>query len=127
MTNLTIVVFLIIIIVIVGLVILFKAKFRTSSKIKILINGEKLIAAEVGTSLLTVLGNAGYFLPSTCGGGGTCGQCICKVTNGGETSPIENLIFTPNQIADHYRLGCQVKVFEGVEVQIPEEIFHLTV
>lgn len=123
---LSIVVFLVITLALVGLLLFAKAKLMPSGKVKININGEKLIEVDGGSSLLTTLGNAGIFLPSACGGGGTCAQCRCQViSGGGEILPTEVPNFTRKQIADHFRLGCQVKVRENMEIHIHEEILGI--
>ena len=77
---LTIAFFLAVILLLVGLLLFAKAKLSPSGKIKISINGEKTIEVDGGSSLLNTLGNAGIFLPSACGGGGTCVQCRCQVS-----------------------------------------------
>jgi len=79
----TIVFFLAVILLLVGLLLFAKAKLSPSGKIKIEINGEKTIEVDGGSNLLTTLGNVGIFLPSACGGGGTCVQCSCQVYEGG--------------------------------------------
>jgi len=90
------------------------------------INGEKEIEVEGGGTLLSTLGNAGIFLPSACGGGGTCIQCTCQVhSGGGSILPTEEPNFSRKEIAEDYRLGCQVKVKENMEISIPEEIFGI--
>ena len=106
-------------------VLLFtKSKLSPSGKLKLNINGEKEIEVNGGDSLLTTLSNAGIFLPSACGGGGTCIQCTCQVhSGGGGILPTEEPHFTRKEIADNYRLGCQVKVKDDMEISIPEEVF----
>jgi Na+-transporting NADH:ubiquinone oxidoreductase subunit F len=110
----------------VGLLLYAKAKLSPSGKIKILINGERTLEVDGGSSLLTTLGNAGVFLPSACGGGGTCVQCKCQVmTGGGNILPTELPHFSRKQVADNWRLGCQVKVREDMEIKVPEEVFGI--
>ncbi|MCB0481382.1 MAG: NADH:ubiquinone reductase (Na(+)-transporting) subunit F [Flavobacteriales bacterium] len=122
----TIVVFLIIMLLLVTLLLFAKAKLSSSGPVKIKINGEKEIEVEGGSSLLSTLGNAGIFLPSACGGGGTCLQCTCQVhSGGGSILPTEVPNFSRKEIAENYRLGCQVKVKEDMEIEIPEEIFGI--
>ena len=82
--------------------------------------------AEGGSSLLTTLGNKKIFLPSACGGGGTCAMCRCQVlAGGGEILPTEKIYFTRREQQENWRLGCQVKVKQDMEVKIPEEIFGI--
>lgn len=122
-----IVVFLVVVLILVGILLYAKAKLIPSGKIKISINnGEKELEVNGGSSLLTALGNAGIFLPSACGGGGTCLQCKCQVlSGGGEILPTEIPNFTRKQIAEHFRLGCQVKVKEDMHIEIEEEILGI--
>ena len=78
-----IVVFLVVVVSLTLLLLFAKAKLVSSGKIKITINGERELEVEGGNTLLNTLGTAGIFLPSACGGGGTCVQCICQVHSGG--------------------------------------------
>ena len=122
--GITIIVFLIVILLLVSLLLYAKAKLSPSGKVKLTINGEKVIEVDGGDTILTTLGNNGVFLPSACGGGGTCIQCTCQVlSGGGGILPTEEPHFSRKEIADHWRLGCQVKIKEDMEIQIPEEIF----
>jgi len=117
---------LILILILVTILLVAKAKLIPSGKVKIKINGEKEIEVNTGSSLLTTLGDQKIFLPSACGGGGTCLQCTCKVlSGGGEPLPTEVPNFTRKELAEGYRLGCQVKVREDMEIEIPEEIFGI--
>ncbi len=112
--------------ILVSLLLFAKYKLSPSGKINITINGERTIEVEGGSSLLTTLGNAGIFLPSACGGGGTCVQCTCQVNEGGGSIlPTEEPHFTRKEIANNWRLGCQVKVKEDMDIKIPEEVFGI--
>ncbi|MBT7897119.1 MAG: NADH:ubiquinone reductase (Na(+)-transporting) subunit F [Flavobacteriales bacterium] len=120
----SIVVFLLLILPLVTLLLFVKTKLSPSGKIKIMINGEKEIVVDGGSTLLSTLSNEGIFLPSACGGGGTCIQCTCQVNSGGGgILPTEEPHFSRKKIAENYRLGCQVKVKEDMDITIPEEIF----
>ena len=120
----SIVVFLLVILTLVGLLLFVKTKLSPSGKITIKINGEKEIIVDGGNTLLTTLGNEGIFLPSACGGGGTCVQCTCQVhSGGGSILPTEEPHFSRKEVASNFRLGCQVKVRENMEIDIPEEVF----
>ena len=120
----SIVVFLLVIFTLVGVLLFVKAKLSPSGKITIKINGEKEIVVDGGNTLLTTLSNEGIFLPSACGGGGTCIQCTCQVNSGGGSIlPTEEPHFSRKEIANNYRLSCQVKVRENMDVHIPEEVF----
>ena len=81
-----------------------------AGKIKLIINGEKELEVDGGNTVLTTLSDAGIFLPSACGGGGTCIQCTCQVhKGGGGILPTEKPHFTRKQIANNYRLGMSGK------------------
>ena len=113
-----------IIISLVSVLLFTKSKLAPSGKIKLIINGEKELIVDGGNTVLTTLSDAGIFLPSACGGGGTCVQCTCQVhKGGGGILPTEKPHFSRKQIADNFRLGCQVKVKEDMEIEIPEEVF----
>jgi Na+-transporting NADH:ubiquinone oxidoreductase subunit F len=104
-----------------------KAKLLPSGPVKLIINGEKNVEVNSGDTLLTTLGNNKIFLPSACGGGGTCVQCKCQVVEGGgEILPTEEPHFTRKEISEGWRLGCQVKVKQDMKIEVPEEgVFHL--
>lgn len=103
-----------------------KAKLSPSGSVTIKINNENEIQADSGSSLLTTLSNKKIFLPSACGGGGTCGMCKVQVVNGGGSIlPTETGFFTRKQINDNWRLGCQVKVRSNLDIIIPQEIFGI--
>lgn len=122
----TVAVFTIVILLLVSLLLYVKAKLSPAGKIKITINGDKVVEVDGGGTLLSTLGSNGIFLPSACGGGGTCIQCVCQVTKGGgNILPTEEPHFSRKQIADHYRLGCQVKVKEDMEIHVHEEILGI--
>lgn len=122
----TLIVFLMVVLALVSVLLFAKAKLSPSGKIKITINGDKILEVDGGGTLLGTLGSYGIFLPSACGGGGTCVQCTCQViSGGGNILPTEAPHFSRKQIADNYRLGCQVKVKEDMEIHIHEEILGI--
>ncbi|SVB61863.1 uncharacterized protein METZ01_LOCUS214717, partial [marine metagenome] len=122
----SVVVFLIVLFTLLSLLLFAKAKLSPSGKIKIKINEEKIIEVDGGGTLLSTLSESGIFLPSACGGGGTCVQCTCQVSSGGGSIlPTEEPYFSRKEIADNYRLGCQVKVREDMEIHISEEVFGI--
>ncbi|NEW80546.1 MAG: 2Fe-2S iron-sulfur cluster binding domain-containing protein, partial [Gelidibacter sp.] len=107
----TVVVFLIITLLLIAILLFVKQKLSPSGPVKIRINGEKEIEVSSGASLLTTLGNEKIFLPSACGGGGTCLQCECHVNSGGgEALPTETPHFSRKELKEGIRLACQVKV-----------------
>jgi len=117
---------LIVTLILVAMLLYAKAKLTPSGEVKITINGEKEVTVAPGSSLLSTLSNEKIFLPSACGGGGTCGMCRCRVTKGGgEILPTEVGFFTRKQQNTQWRLGCQVKVKEDLEIEIPEEVLGI--
>lgn len=118
--------FLVLILLMVFMLLYAKSKLVNSGAVKIKINGENEIEVEGGSSLLSTLGNNKIFLPSACGGGGSCLQCKCKVLEGGgEALPTEIPNFSRKELADGWRLGCQVKVKQDMIIEVPEEIFGI--
>lgn len=121
-----IIVFLVILLLLVSLLVFAKEKLTPSGPVKILINGGKEITVNAGSTLLSTLSNEKIFLPSACGGGGTCAMCKCQVVEGGgEILPTEVGYFTRKQVKENWRLGCQVKVRQDLKIKIPEEIFGI--
>lgn len=119
-------VFLIIIFILVGMLLFAKAKLVASGPVTLHINGENDVVVSAGNSLLSTLGNSKIFLPSACGGGGTCLQCKCRVLEGGgEPLPTEIPNFTRKELAEGWRLGCQVKVKQDMTILVPEEVFGI--
>lgn len=122
----TIISFLVITLILVGVLLFVKQKLAPSGPVKITINGEREIEVASGSSLLTTLSNEKIFLPSACGGGGTCLQCECHVNSGGgEALPTETPHFTRKELKDGARLSCQVKVKQDMDISIPEEVFGI--
>ena len=113
-------------ILLVTMLLFAKAKLLPSGPVKLVINGEKDVEVNSGDTLLTTLGNNKIFLPSACGGGGTCVQCKCQVVEGGgEILPTEEPHFTRKEISEGWRLGCQVKVKQDMKIEVPEEVFGI--
>ncbi|XOD69565.1 MAG: NADH:ubiquinone reductase (Na(+)-transporting) subunit F [Flavobacteriales bacterium AspAUS03] len=122
----TVISFLILMIFMVALLLTVKAKLSPSGPVKITVNGGKTLEVASGSSLLSTLSNQKLFLPSACGGGGTCLQCKCQVfSGGGDILPTEEPHFTRRQKEQHWRLGCQVKVRQDMQIQISEEVFGI--
>ena len=120
----SIVAFLVVTLVLVVLLLFAKAKLTTSGDVTIDINdGERVIKTESGSSLLATLANNQVFLPSACGGGGSCGMCKCQVLEGGgEILPTETGFISRKMQKDHWRLGCQVKVKDNLKIKVPEAV-----
>lgn len=119
-----VIVFLVVVLALVSILLFAKSKLSPSGPVKLIINGEKEIEVESGSTILSTLGEHKIFLPSACGGGGTCIQCKCQVTEGGgELLPTEKPHFSRKEAADHWRLGCQVKIKNDMVIEVPEEVF----
>ncbi len=123
----TIAAFLAVILALTSMLLFAKAKLSPKGVIIVNINhGELELEVDGGSTLLTTLSNKGIFLPSACGGGGTCLQCRCQVlSGGGEILPTEVPFFSRKEIADKWRLGCQVKVKENMEIHVEEEVLGI--
>lgn len=120
------IIFLVIIWLLVAILLYARKKMVPEGKVKITINGEKEVEHERGCSLLQALSDEKVFVPSACGGGGSCGTCRGKVlSGGGEILPTELAHISRKQAAEHYRLFCQVKVREDMEIEIPKEFFGI--
>ncbi len=105
-----------------------QSKLVPQGDVKIIINGdeEKPLIVKPGSSLLSALSNVNVFLPSACGGGGTCAMCRCKVDEGGgDVLPTELNHLSRKEVAEHERLACQVKVRSDMRIRVPEEIFGI--
>ncbi len=122
----TVAAFLVLILLLVALLLYTKEKLSPSGPVTITINDEKQIVVPSGGSLLSTLGSQKIFLPSACGGGGTCIQCECEVlAGGGEALPTETPHFTRKELQHGARLACQVKVKQDMKIHIPEEVFGI--
>ena len=122
----SIVVFLVLTLLLVFVLLTAKSKLAPSGPVTINVNDEKDMEVSSGSTLLSTLGDNDLFLPSACGGGGTCIQCKCIVKEGGGAIlPTEEPHFTRKEIAEGWRLGCQVKVKEDMKIEVPEEIFGI--
>jgi len=122
----SIVVFLIITLLFVSILLFTKTKLTPSGNVKIVINEDQEIETSRGGSVLSTLQSKGIFLSGACGGGGTCGQCRLQIFDGGgDILPTETVFFNRKQIKDHWRLGCQTKVRDDLDIRVPEEIFGI--
>jgi len=123
-----VVMFIIIVIALVLLILLAKSKLVAAGNATIEINSdpEKSLIVPVGEKLLFALGNKGIFLPSACGGKGTCGECKCQVLEGGgDILPTETGKLSRGQIKDNFRLSCQVPVKANIKIQVADEVFDI--
>lgn len=120
-------VFLIVILILVGMLLFAKDKLTPKGDVVININDkERELTVNPGNSLLSTLGNNKIFLPSACGGKGSCGMCKCQVNSGGGSIlPMETGFFSYKQQHENWRLACQVKVKENLDMHVPEEILGI--
>ena len=124
----TIAAFMIVILLLTALLLYAKAKLIPQGDLNLVVNGdqEKPMIIAPGGTLLTALGDKGVYLPSACGGGGTCSLCKCQVlSGGGDILPTEMNYMTRKEAQDNWRLACQVKVRQDMEIKVPEEIFGI--
>lgn len=120
------VVFLVILLILVIGLLYARAKLVPSGPVKITINGEKEIEVNAGSTLLSTMSTQDIFLPSACGGGGTCAMCKVQVHSGaGTILPTEVGYFTRKEQQNNWRLACQVKVKQDMNIAIPPEIFGI--
>jgi len=119
-----IIIFTVIVIALVFIIIGAKSKLVAAGDVEILINDEKKIHVPVGSKLLTALADNGLFVPSACGGGGTCAQCRVKVhSGGGEILPTETSHITKREAAEGERLSCQVTVKNNMSIEVEDDVF----
>jgi len=124
--TLSVATFLVLILVLVSVLLYAKAKLVPSGPVKVRINDEKELVVNAGDTLLTTLSRESIYLPSACGGGGTCAMCKCQILDGaGDILPTEVGYFTRKEIQNKWRLSCQVKVKQDLDIKIPKEIFGI--
>jgi Na+-transporting NADH:ubiquinone oxidoreductase subunit F len=122
----SVLVFLVVILLLVAILLYARKRLTPQGDVTITINNEKEVRVRPGSSVLTVLSNSDIFLPSACGGGGTCGLCRCQITEGGGSIlPTEVGFFTRKEQHDNWRLGCQVKVRQDMKIKVPEEVMGI--
>jgi len=121
----SIIVFLLIILLLVSILLFAKDKLIPKGKVNLNINDRELEVSP-GSNLLATLSGNEIFLPSACGGGGTCGMCKCQITDGGGSIlPTETGFFTRKEQQNHWRLGCQVKIREDLTIKVPEAVMGI--
>lgn len=117
-------VFLAIVLLLVFALLAAKAKLVPSGNVKLNVNDEMNAEVPIGSTLLNTLQSQNIYLSSACGGSGSCGQCRCRVVEGGgEILPTETGFFSRKEQKEHWRLACQTKVKEDMKVLVPEEVF----
>lgn len=125
--NLTIVsgtiLFFAVTIILVIILLIAKKYLVPSGDVKITINDKTEVEASTGDSLLTTLSNRKIYLPSACGGSGSCGQCRVRITEGvNDILPTEKVHFSRKEMQDNWHLGCQVKVKNDLKILVPESV-----
>ena len=122
----SIAVFLGITLLLVALLLWVRKKLIPQGEVKITINDDKDLMVPTGDTLISTLAEQKVYLPSACGGKGNCGQCKCRVVEGGGAIlPTEVGFFTRKQIQEHWRLGCQVKVKENLKIVVPQSVLSV--
>ena len=111
----------------VTIITLLERRLVAQGNVKLRINEDKsTVEVKAGGTLLSALSNAGIYLPSACGGGGTCAMCECQIFEGaGDILPTELGHFSRKKVKDNWRLSCQVKVKNDLKIGIPNEIFSI--
>jgi len=118
-------VFLFVILLLVAMLLYARFKLTPQGDVQLKVN-DKEFTVSPGTTVLNTLSANEIFLPSACGGGGTCGMCSCQVLEGGGSIlPTETGFFTRKEQQQQWRLGCQVKIREDMTIQIPEEVMGI--
>ncbi|MDH3491324.1 MAG: NADH:ubiquinone reductase (Na(+)-transporting) subunit F [Gammaproteobacteria bacterium] len=113
-----------VVLILVFVILVARSRLVAFGNVKVTVNDELELAIPVGSKLMQGLADADLFVPSACGGGGTCGQCRVRViSGGGAILPTESSVINKRDAADHYRLSCQVAVKQDMEVQVPDEVF----
>lgn len=119
-----VVMFTVVVLALVVLILAARSRLVASGDVTILINGEKSITVPAGDKLLQTLSSNGIFLPSACGGGGSCAQCKCIIAEGGGAMlPTEEAHFNRREAREGWRLSCQAPVKQDMVVEVPEEVF----
>lgn len=131
MTEITlgVLIFTLIVMLLVGLILVARSQLIPSGEVTITINddSDKQLSVEPGDKLLSALGNNDIFIPSACGGGGTCAQCRVKIkSGGGDILPTETAHINKREAKEGYRLSCQVNVKHDLELELPAEIFSIS-
>ncbi|MGI9249454.1 MAG: NADH:ubiquinone reductase (Na(+)-transporting) subunit F [Woeseiaceae bacterium] len=113
-----------VVLLLVFVILAARSKLVSVGNVNVVVNDEKTLAIPVGSKLMQGLADSELFVPSACGGGGTCGQCRVRVlSGGGAILPTERSVINKRDAADHYRLSCQVAVKQDMKVQVPDEVF----
>ncbi|MBT7466146.1 MAG: NADH:ubiquinone reductase (Na(+)-transporting) subunit F [Bacteroidetes bacterium] len=118
--------FLLVILLLVTLLLYAQKKLTPQGEVKVDINGDREVVVDPGGTILNALSTQDIFLPSACGGGGTCGMCKCQVFEGaGDILPTETGFFSRKEAQNYWRLGCQVKIRNDMKIGVPKEIMGI--
>ncbi|MBT3748342.1 MAG: NADH:ubiquinone reductase (Na(+)-transporting) subunit F [Bacteroidetes bacterium] len=118
--------FLLVILLLVTLLLYAQKKLTPQGLVKVDINGDREVVVDPGGTILNALSTQDIFLPSACGGGGTCGMCKCQVFEGaGDILPTETGFFSRKEAQNYWRLGCQVKIRNDMKIGVPKEIMGI--
>ena len=118
--------FTVIILILVFVILAARSKLVAGGSVHLVINEDKEFDVPTGGKLMGALADLGIFVPSACGGGGTCGQCTLRVLEGGGAIlPTETSLISKREANEHYRLGCQVAVKQDMKIAMPDEIFGI--
>jgi len=113
-----------IVLILAFVILLARSKLVATGNVKVIVNDELELAIPVGGKLMQSLADNDLFVPSACGGGGTCAQCRVRVlSGGGAILPTETSVINKRDAMDHYRLACQVAVKQDMKVQVADEVF----
>ena len=119
-------IFLAMTLLLVVILLVAKKYLVSSGNVTVTINGDKKVEVASGQPLLSAMATRNVFLPSACGGKGSCGQCKVQVTaGGGEILPTEAVHFTRKEIKDDWRLACQVKVKNDLDIKVPASVLDI--
>jgi len=113
-----------IVLVLVFVILAARSKLVASGNVTVIVNDDRELKVPVGRKLMQGLADAGLFVASACGGGGTCGQCRVRVlSGGGAILPTERSLINKREAKEHMRLSCQVTVKQDMKVRVPDEVF----
>jgi len=122
--GLGIALFTLIIILLVLVILMARSRLVSTGTVSVTVNEDRELAMPVGVKLMQGLADAGLFVASACGGGGTCGQCKVQVlSGGGAILPTETSAINKREAAEHQRLSCQVTVKQDMRIRVPDEVF----
>ena len=120
--------FTLVALLIVGVLLFARSKLVNSGSVKIIVNGDESqpIECAAGSSLLATLADKKIFIPSACGGGGTCAQCLVNIDEGGgDLLPTEEGHISRGMAKEGCRLSCQVKVKNDMRIRVPDSVFSV--